>query len=218
MERGAEDSSRVNPWHSLPIAPPHLLPSDRLGVEVFNATADDKHRIHVDTPPEPFLGSLNAPIVVLLLNPGVGDDEGRFPELARSIRQPEPTDKHFYIRGTNRWWASLTSSLRRDRPNADVSRSILSVEYFPYRSKSFGCGHVRLPSQDYSFGIVRKAISRQATIVIARGERHWFGAVPELVAYEHRVRMINPRKASLSERNLAAGGYGKLLHRLDQLD
>jgi hypothetical protein len=215
MRRDVEDAMNENPWRLLPETAPYLLPSDRLAVEVFNQSADEAHRIHVDTPPEPFLGSINAPIVVLLLNPGVGDDEGRFPDLARSIRQAEPQEKHFYIGENNRWWASLTKSLVRDRPNVSMSRSILSVEYFPYRSKAFGCSHVRLPSQEYSFAIVREAILRKAIIVIARGERHWFGAVPELVAYEHRVRMLNPRKASLSERNLAIGGYEKLLSRLD---
>jgi hypothetical protein len=207
---------KENPWRSLPETAPFLLPSDRLAVEVFNQSADEAHRIHVDTPPEPFLGSMDAPIVVLLLNPGVGDDEGRFPDLARSIRQAEPQEKHFYIGENNRWWVSLTKSLTRDRPNVSMSRSILSVEYFPYRSKSFGCSHVRLPSQEYSFAVVRRAILRQAIIVIARGERQWFGAVAELVSYEHRVRMMNPRRASLSEHNLAPSGYEKLLSRLDE--
>lgn len=97
-----------------------------------------------------------------------------------------------------------------------MASAILSIEFFPYRSDSFGCAHVRLPSQTYSFQLVESAIDRGAAIVIARGERYWFGAVPRLAGYKGRVRIRNPRSASLSLANMVDDGYGKLLGALDR--
>lgn len=45
-------------------------------------------------------------------------------------------------------------------------------------------------------------MKRNAEIVIARGWRYWSGAVPELAHYPFLSWLQNPRKASLSERNL----------------
>src|SRR5262245_59844019 len=42
---------------------------------------------------------------------------------------------------------------------------LLSIEYFPYWSKTFGQGALRLPSQQFSFGLVKRAIRRDATII-----------------------------------------------------
>ena len=53
--------------------------------------------------------------------------------------------------------------------------------------------------------------AREATIVIARGERLWMGAVPELAAYPCLLRLSNPWIASLSARNVGDEGYETLL-------
>jgi len=205
-----------NPWHNLPTAAPYVLPEDRLAVDVFNRSANEKIRLHVETAPEPFLGPIDAPIVVLLLNPGV-DKVGEYDTgLADAIRRSDDQTSHFYIGGGNRWWRTLTKSLAAKRPVAGIARSILSVEFFPYRSISFGCGHVRLPSQTFSFELVRRAMRRKAAIVIARGERQWIGAVPELSAGYPLLRLSNPRMASLSANNLGSEGHVRLIAALDR--
>jgi hypothetical protein len=52
-----------------------------------------------------------------------------------------------------------------------VADSILCVEYFPYHSQSFNHSRLRLPSQEYSFQLVREAIRRRVIIFncVARG-------------------------------------------------
>ena len=205
-----------NPWVALPDQAPYVLPSDSLAVEVFNRGADSAHRLHVETPPEPFFGPVDAPIVVLLLNPGVASN-GKYDDerLLATVRDPEEQRRHFYIGAENFWWDKLVRSLARDRPSADVAGAILSVEFFPYRSISFGCGHVRVPSQTFAFALVERAISRNAVIVIVRGERHWLGAVPLLANHGKVVRIRNPQSASLSSANLKDGGYQTLVDALD---
>ncbi|MGN6519410.1 MAG: hypothetical protein ACTHK2_08315 [Dokdonella sp.] len=206
----------ANPWRDLPHTPPYVLAVDRRAVDVFNSDAPDPVRLRVETCPEPFFGPLDAPIVVLLLNPGVSDDDRYDDGLHAIVRGDEVSDGHFYLTGKNDWWSKLVRALSRERPDVDVSRRVLSVEFIAYRSKSFGCGHLRLASQDYSFALVRDAIGRKAAIVIVRGARYWFGAVPELHGYENLIGIVNPQSASLSRRNLKADGFDRLIAALDR--
>jgi len=203
----------ANPWLDLPSRAPFVLPADRLAVEVFNEKlrSDHPHRIDLCAVPEPFLGPRSAQIVVLLLNPGIGDDTEFRASLRQCYATREGSPAHPYVGSSVRWWRTLVAPLTQLVPLDVVAQRLLSIEFFPYRSKSFGCGHVRLPSQQYSFDLVRDAIDRQATIVIARGEQLWRGAVPELAAYPKLFRLSNPRTASLSEANVREGGHASIL-------
>lgn len=206
----------ANPWRNLPHKAPYVLDADRRAIEVFNSGAQDHVRLRVETCPEPFFGALDAPIVVLLLNPGVSSDDHYDADLHAAVSGAKAADDHFYLHGSNGWWTKLVRALSRERPDVDISRRVLSVEFIAYRSKSFGCGHLRLPSQEYSFALVRQAIERRAAIVIVRGARHWFGAVPELHGYENLIGIVNPQSASLSQGNLKADGFQRLIAALDQ--
>lgn len=206
----------ANPWRTLPHTPPYVLDADRCAIEVFNSDAADHVRLRVETCPEPFFGALDAPIVVLLLNPGVSSDDRYDDTLHAAVTGANAVENHFYLRGSNGWWNTLVRALSRARPDVDVSRRVLSVEFIAYRSKSFGCGHLRLPSQAYSFALVRHAMERKAAIVIVRGARYWFGAVPELHGYENLIGIVNPQSASLSQANLKADGFERLVAALDR--
>jgi hypothetical protein len=206
----------VNPWQFLPESSPYVLDEDRLAVEVFNRFAPETARLHTETCPEPFFGPFDAPIVLLLLNPGVDAGGIYDDELHAVVRASGSSDPHFYIRKRHAWWWRLVRALSSERPNMDISRCVLSVEFIAYRSTSFACGHLRLPSQPFSFALVRQAIERKAALVIVRGARHWIGAVPELHGYENRIGIVNPRRASLSRANLAADGFERLLAALDR--
>jgi hypothetical protein len=58
-----------------------------------------------------------------------------------------------------------------------------------------------LPSQQYSFDLVRRAIKREAVIVLTRGEKRWLKAVPELREYRHLIRLAERQRASISSGN-----------------
>ncbi|HEU4664930.1 MAG TPA: hypothetical protein VFS55_12960 [Dokdonella sp.] len=205
-----------NPWRHLPNAAPYVLDADRRAVEAFNHSASGRVRLRVETCPEPYFGPVDAPIVLLLLNPGVSPDGLYDDDLPAVVRGARASDGHFYLRGHNPWWRKLVRALASERPDVDLARRLMSVEFVAYRSKSFGCGHLRLPSQAYAFALVRRAIARDAAIVLARGTRHWIGAVPELHGYEHLIHVVNPMAASLSRSNLKAGGFERLLAALDR--
>lgn len=207
----------ANPWRNLPTSAPYVLPEDELAVAVFNSDKklSPKHRLHTETPPEPFLGHFDAPIVVLLLNPGVNKQARYDVGLADSMRSAGERTNHFYMSKHNAWWDKLVRSIAQDRPTSKLDSAILSVEFFPYRSEKFGCGHVRVPSQEFSFNLVRRAIKRKAAIIVVRGWSHWTGAVPELVAEGDPIGLANPQSASLSAKNLGDGAYAKVLGSLD---
>ena len=60
-----------NPWCFLPEAQPFVLQADAAAVATCNLkNAGTPRELHTELPPEPFSGRLDAPIVLLNLNPG----------------------------------------------------------------------------------------------------------------------------------------------------
>jgi len=200
-----------NPWLDTPNKNPFILPSDEMAIRVFNRHASPDFEIHTNLVPEPFFGPFNAPIVVLLLNPGVDDDDARAhrspklrAKLLRNLRRDDSEMPHVHLGSHDRhpgalWWGRAVDQLGcRER----VARSILAIQYFPYHSRRFAHSSIRLPSQEFTFALVRRAISRGAVIVQARGLDYWLGAVPELAAHSPWIRPSNVRRLLLSRGNL----------------
>ena len=95
-----------NPWSSLPNSPPFVLADDKRAIEAFNQKAKKNAIIQTEMLPEPFVGSLNAPVFVLLENPGAGGGEEDFalhrqPEFQRRVRachQQRPSQfPHYFL-------------------------------------------------------------------------------------------------------------------------
>lgn len=203
-----------NPWLTLPTRPPFVLPMDEPWIETFNESASPSFKVHTNLIPEPFFGPFGAPIVVLLLNPGVDEADANVHTqeflrdlLIQNVRRTEPQSPHVHISEDAKhpgalWWRRATSQVTEQFGVTRVAKSLLAVEFFPYHSKSFAHGPLRLPSQDFSFALVRAAISRGALVVVARGLEHWVGAIPNLAQYAGVVRASNLRRFSLSRGNL----------------
>ena len=182
-------------------------------VQEFNRESRDIEKIDGQLLPEPFFGRRDAPLVILLLNPGIGSDDRKHHEqknfkemLLADLRSSDPAT-HFHLSDRtagpgHRWWLRACKELIEDLGIDRVMRGILSVEFSPYHSEVFAHAHVRLPSQEYGFELVRQAIDRRAHIVCMRGLRLWTGAIPELGRYENRVDPKNNRSAALTRGNL----------------
>jgi hypothetical protein len=218
-----------NPWRHLPSKPPFVLPVDRPYVDVFNRDAKKEYRIERDLLPEPFNGNIDAPVVVLLLNPGV--DRGDFAVNADrdfrklvvgSLRNPSRSRGHWFIGDDGdapgaKWWRRATGRLAERVGYARLARGVLTVEYFPYHSVKYSHSSLRLPSQEYTFSLVRRAIQRRAVIVIARGARQWFGAVPQLADHKPLFRLRSWQSTFISPRNLSGrNGFKTLCDALEQ--
>jgi len=128
------------------------------------------------------------------------------------------------------WWDRKLEHVLAEFSTSDAARSILArnlfaVEFFPYVSCSSRYAHdsLRLPSQEYSFGLVRDALKREPVIVsqhgerrglghgpvivLRHGERRWLEKVPELVQYPRLVRLKAYFKGLISPNNCAGNGW-----------
>ena len=69
-----------NPWVNLASTPPFVLPEDKEAVEAYNdwtaakgGEFDYRKRLRTNLLPDPFIGNVQAPIIVILANPGYTD-------------------------------------------------------------------------------------------------------------------------------------------------
>jgi hypothetical protein len=93
-----------------------------------------------------------------------------------------------------------------------LAKNILAVEYFPYVCCSSRYHHdrLRLPSQYFSFDLVRDAMKHNAVIVIRHGDRRWREKVPELNGYPRLVRLQNYQKGLMSPNNCHDNGWSHI--------
>ena len=214
-----------NPWSALPKNPPYVLASDIALIERFNATASAKHRYDISLFPEPFFGSLNAPVVVLNLNPGWSPEDAAVhadPTFAAMSRRslehtlnPYPF-LHLQPDGNTpggQWWRQRTRELASDVGFQLAARQLACIQFVPYHSSEYAGSSPRLPSQDYSFFLVRQAMARGAEIVVMRSVNLWLAAVPELATYNRLHRGSNPRAPFISRGNLKSS-YNVIAERM----
>ncbi len=57
-----------------------------------------------------------------------------------------------------------------------------------------------MPLPEYSFDLVRRALSRGAWIVLMRSKRLWFAAVPEFASSPRLIRIRNVQSPVISRR------------------
>ena len=205
-----------SPWKTLPTQAPYVLATDSAHIEMFNKSvkARDPQRLRTELLPEPFVGSANAPVVILLLNPGFSRNDARHhkrPEfrkrLLSNLHDPwASTHAHLSddLEGPGNWWWCHRACRRliEEVGLEVVATNLLAVEFFPYHSQNYGHSHLRLPSQNFSFELVLGAMDRGAEIVCGRGRKEWFGAIPTLSTYPKLCHSQSPRQLSLTEGNI----------------
>ncbi len=222
-----------NPWIQLPKGPPFILPCDKKLIDVFNGRQHNTpFEIILNEIPSPYIGSPEAPIVLLNLNPCYSSDESNHPEIARFREIARANLLHkfyeypFYVfdpklKGTPsgyKWFCQKFGPLvcATGMSYQEISKKLFLVEYFPY--KSLRCSpkwkQGILPSQKYAISLIEKAIARKAIIIIMRSERLWFDALPILKEYSNCYTLHNPQNVSISENNLGVGGFRVMLGNL----
>jgi hypothetical protein len=219
-----------NPWVQIPESGDFVLPEDRDLVYAFNAAVENdskryqltqkrrtdilNKRLDLTLPPNPFAGLHEAPLVVLLANPGVHDDDiiQKVPENAKllldSLKSPggSPmiwlTDKGQHL-SPSQWWQKRTKELQDIVGGAEaLSRKMLVVELHGYHSVEWSPPIRNFPSQNYSFELVEAAIERNVPIIIGKCSNHWLASVPRLGNHEKLLTLSSTRQASLSSNNI----------------
>ncbi len=212
----------MNPWTDLPHTDPFVLPSDRPLIDAFNARADPLHKVQTQAIPEPFFGRFDAPVVLLLLNPGFSSDGLHIPEAPEFLRAMREyltngNYDHLHLQpGASgpgaRWWMQRMRALIAATSQAEVAGAVLSLEFFPYHSIKFAHAKVRVPSQKFTFELLEVAMLRNAVIVAARGFRFWVEAVPSLAGYHKVMRPRSSQNMSISHGNLGVTEFTTLVN------
>lgn len=204
-----------NPWRALNCGSSLVLSEDEPYLCAFEQCCkNDAYRINRTVVPEPRSGPIDAPVVLLQLNPSYDEAPPCPKDVEKRIAAlHDETSPHMPLQSGDGWWARTFASVHRDIDDpVKIATRVLSLEFFPYASKSFSHGHVRLPSQGYTFALLRRAIERAALILVTRGFNLWCGAVPELAAErENIVTLRNPRRPFVSRNNLPPGAYERVI-------
>jgi len=208
-----------NPWADLPASPPYVLAQDRAAL----AGARD---IRPDVLPVPFLGSPDrAQLYLLALNPGFGPDDVAVQQTNSYFAEQHRLSLMFRsaypfwcldpaLAGTPgyRWWTARLRQLASIVGWDALREQLMCVQYFPYRSRTFD-SDASIPSQEFSFGLVRRALLDKTPIVFMRSRRLWERAVPELASYAC-YELLNPRAPFVTEANLRAGDFKRIVQAL----
>ena len=203
----------TNPWIELPTVHPYVLSIDEPAINQYNCNASEQHRLRLDVLPEPFIGSLTAPVVILGLNPGFDNRDPeihanpQFQELLRANYRHSLSDLPFFFLDPRfkspgrEWWEKKLKPLIDRFTTEEIAHSLFCVEYFPYHSQRFRRMGQPLPSQWYAFDLVSEAIIRNAVIVIMRARKLWLEAVPELGKHSRVYTLKSPQNVVISPRN-----------------
>ena len=208
-----------NPWLDLPASPPFIAPIDRPGLTPLLRKCDLK----LDLLPQPWTGNVNtAEVFVLALNPGFrptdydhlrNADYAEQWRLALSFQTRTPfyfLDPALRGVGGGQYWQRRLRDLIAVAGMEAVAEKVICVEHFAYKSARYRPLGVTLPSQQYSFELVRTAIIDRKQIVVMRSHREWLKSVPELRSYPY-IRLTNPRNPYFSRRQMTEDEFGRLV-------
>ncbi len=196
-------------------------------IDSFNSLVLSNHKIRYDFLPQPYAGSLETAEVVLLnLNPGFAGDEGETKQYEDRYFFKANLDSltfqtSFYFLESKfehtpayRWWHNHLKEVINCW-KAETTKRLMVIEYFPYHSQNykpigkrlFKNDNPMLPSQYYSFYLVRKAMHLHKKIIVMRSFRLWQEQIPELQEYKFTYKLGNPQNPCVSEKNMPSKSF-----------
>lgn len=206
-----------NPWLDLP-PDEYLHPLDAPLLDTFDN--DGSNRIRLDAPPSPYAGDpAKAVLYILLANPGFAvNKDGSEPDLdhfadpyyAQQLRKSltfEADRPLFYLNprlaftGSYQWQAKRFRRLIETVGLDAVARKVMVLQFHPYRSVTYRRQKQILPSQEFTFHILRQALAQGKLIVVTRLRREWEEAVAELSDYPC-IELANARSPYLTPTNM----------------
>ena len=200
-KRVFEELKSENPWLTLKDKP-YVYSGDRHDIDVFNSKLKDaSYRIELDVVPEPFIGSPDAPIWLLNLNPGLDPSELEHTAAVIEMQKRSAAlqasefwclDAAFSHTAGYRWWTKRCRELIGGYGLKVIQTNLFCVEMFPYHSTRFKQPKW-LPSQDFTIMLVKSACKANKDFIVMRAEREWLKRVPELeIAARTKLRIPVP--------------------------
>lgn len=210
----------ANPWTAIGSSPAFVLDEDQAYIDAFNSrcTPNSKAWINSTYTPEPRLGPVSAPVIILQANPSyqeaISDGSKDRQVVDRELESLRKDDSpHLGVAFESNWWRKTLGQLIREVGAEKLARRICSVEFFPYRSLKFSHGHIRLPSQRYTFDLVERFLREKRLIVLTRAAAVWLGAVPGLAAAMGNTvfQSANAQRTFITPGNLPPGVYDRIV-------
>ncbi len=212
-----------NPWTDLPAEAPFVLPQDKPVMDRYAPLLTGDHTLRLDKLPLPYVGSpAQASVLLLALNGGFKphdiDHQNNDQDYAEQNRKNltfESRYSFFYLdpafdyTGGCQWWhRRLRHFIDRYGLEA-VASQFACVQSFPYCSTSYKALPRQVPSQEYSFSLVRQAVQDSKPIVIMRSREIWFRCIPELRGYPY-IELRNARNPYFSPAQMSASQFERL--------
>jgi hypothetical protein len=217
----------VNPWASVArSSAPFLVEMDKGALAAYSVTTrgqKPEFALNTSVVPEPWCGPvLNSRVLVLSGNPHWDDRDNSLPQIARDAMWQNLSGELplFWLspelEGTTgaSWYRErLLKEVLKDCSAESVATGLSLIDFIGYRSHRWDQS-LRVPSQDFTAGVVAGAIGRGAVIVVSRGWKLWSGLVPELKTYPRLYRNSSPQNVRLSRRNTSSEGFEAILEAL----
>ncbi|SHF83917.1 hypothetical protein SAMN05444273_11615 [Litoreibacter ascidiaceicola] len=192
----------------------------------------EARKLHLSLLPQPYLGDLrNAPVVILLLNPGLDANDFYLEsnssefreELLSSIRQT--STKHIFLDPKWAWTSGFSWWEKKLRGVAEViaakkfrgrygkaldllAEKVACLEMVPYHSKSFGA-RVNIPSAIAARDAAKRiARDTNRTVIVTRRVKDW-----DLPGTDN-VTLYNPAKAQSASLGPESEGGKEILKAL----
>ncbi len=210
-----------NVWRNIPAVPPYILDQDKYVIREMNYLyGGTPKKVQTQMLPEPFIGNIHAPILILTNSPGFDEEndliwhtDERLQRLARTNLNQEDSDYPLYFLNPEirespgaKWHYGKLRELIFRTSLENVAANVCSIPSFPYHTSLFTgipkkVSDEILPSQKYTRYIVREAIRRQAVIILASGKKEWETLVPGLSDYSQRYVLRSKQSQHITPGN-----------------
>ena len=213
-----------NPWKNLvKTNGEYIADCDKEFIPCFKKKLQGDYALKLNVTPGPFTGDLkNAKVYLLNLNPGYENNDIKFTklygkDLIKNLSQKFDKYPFFDLnplyKGTGgySYWNNKLSHFIEDVGLETTAKKVSVIEYFPYHSYKYKKVNCILPSQEYSFSVIRKAMADKKIIILMRSVRIWYEAIPELEKYKNKYILNSPQNVKVSPKNLGSGDYKKII-------
>lgn len=213
----------TNPWIECPLIPPFVLSQDKHTLD--STELKGTSHIRTEVMPTPFIGNpLSAKVIVLALNPGFNEEDLEIlknnPKMLQAdknnllFKNSSPfyaLDERYNYSGLFKWWDRRLKAVTEIAGRSKVMNNVSCIQFFPYHSVTYSPLKKILPSQEYSFYLVRKAIKQNKLITVMRSKSLWEKYVPELSKYPV-IELKVPRNPYFNSNNMTAKEFEELVN------
>jgi hypothetical protein len=214
------DGKIINPWEK-------LLKTN--GKCKYIAECDKDFLLDIDKKfkldfiPQPYVGNPYSSVVYYLLgnpNPLGNNYSIELQELQKKNLSHEIIeyplfwlDPKYKESEVYKWWIDNLSYLVGELGRKIITKYIFAIDYFGYFSENTP-SFKNLPSQEYSFYLIKKAIEDKKIIIVARCANRWYNSISTLKEYENTFELNNPSNVIISPGNVGDENFDKIIERL----